>query len=584
MTARRTLIAPLAALALITGIASATTVVPITDESLVDDSALVVLGAVLRIESVELAGSRFVTRITLAVEQTLKGNVDGDEVVITEPGGDVGGRGAWIFGAPEFTVGERVVVFLSRAPDGTLATNGLGLGKYGVEADGLGGLRARRSNLAPETRSLRDFLAQLGALAAKRPATRSIPTSGGTVSAVGSADHESFTFIGNPPARWFEADDGVPVQMRIANFEPVFGATVSTASVEAAMAAWTAVTTATITLQNGGATSPARSVAAGVCDGSSRIQFNDPFAEVPDLNGSCQGVVAVGGFCRNSNTRLVDGTTFQRITEGDVTVNDGAGCFDVTITASMLAQLLTHEIGHAIGLGHSSEDPSEPDPILADATMYFRVHNDERGAVVREDDIAGVSAIYPPDSDGDRIFDPTDVCPDSTPGAAVDQTGCACADAGHVGCADADVCTADGCDVSTGLCRHDPVGCDDGDPCTDDACDPVAGCGHTPRTGAAATTCAFEPRLESAVCNGQVVPAMAIQQFNRAGTLVARAQGAKPQRTKRLLRQAAAGVRKAKALVARAGRRHKTPLPAGCVVALEAILAEAERVLHAAGV
>jgi hypothetical protein len=203
---------------------------------------------------------------------------------------------------------------------------------------------------------------------------------------------------------------------------------------------------------------------------------------------------------------------------------------------------------------------------------------------VRQDDVLGVSAIYPPDSDGDRVFDPTDACPESPRGSAVDPTGCACADAGHVGCGDADACTVDACDVATGVCRHDPVGCDDGDPCTDDACDSVAGCGHTARTGGAATTCAFEPRLASAVCNGQVAPTMAIQQFNRAGTLVARAQGAKPQRTKRLLRQAVAAVRKATALVGRAGRRRKNPLPADCVAALNAILAEAQRVLHAAGV
>lgn len=562
----------------------ATTVIPMSDQSLVARATLVVVGVVRRIESVELAGSRFVTRITLGVEQTLKGRVAGDEVVVTEPGGDIDGRGTWIFGVPEFTVGEAVVVFLVTAADGTLTTDGLGLGKYGVEPDGAGGLRAR-SGLASDVRPLDGFLARLRALAAKSPAVGSAAVNGRVAAdVVDGMERENFMFLGSPPGRWFEPDDGAPVQMLIANADPTFGPTVSVASVEAAMAAWTAVPTATITLANGGATTIARSVAGNFRDNTSRIQFDDPFHEVPDLDGACAGVVAVGGFFSNGELRSVNGTTFRRIVEGDVTVNNGGACFGTTIGAMAFAEVLTHEIGHAIGLAHSSENPSEPNSLLAEATMYFRVHNDGRGASVREDDVDGVSAIYAPDSDGDRVFDLTDACPGTPAGTAVDATGCACADAGHVACVDADMCTADSCDASVGLCRHDPIGCDDGDPCTDDACDPVAGCQHVARTGSAATTCAFEPRLASDVCNGQVAPTMAAQQFNRAGTLVARAQGAKPQRTKKLLRQAAAAVRKAKALVAKAGRRRKGPLPTECVAALNAILEEAERVLHAAGV
>src|SRR5262249_30385371 len=90
--------------------------------------------------------------------------------------------------------------------------------------------------------------------------------------------------------------------------------------------------------------------------------------------------------------------------------------------ATNVAEVATHEIGHTIGLAHST-DPS--------ATMYSFAHFDGRGAGLTDDDRAGVSYLYPvdgggaptpgaptatpppapPDTDDDGVIDAEDNCP-----------------------------------------------------------------------------------------------------------------------------------------------------------------------------
>ena len=224
---------------------------------------------------------------------------------------------------------------------------------------------------------------------------------------------DAFTLMDGPSGRWFEVDEGAPVVYAVdPEGDRGLGPTSSVAAIDAALAAWSDVSGASIVLLRAGEAS----AAPLECDGASQIVFNDPYDDMPQPV-ACSGVLALGGYCTGSQSTLVNGVRFFRITEGNITFNRGfSGCsfWD----QANLAEVATHELGHTIGIGHSSEEDDAP-PELKDATMYYRAHFDGRGASVRAEDIAAVRFLYPgpgggdpttEDGDGDGTTDATDNC------------------------------------------------------------------------------------------------------------------------------------------------------------------------------
>jgi hypothetical protein len=110
----------------------------------------------------------------------------------------------------------------------------------------------------------------------------------------------------------------------------------------------------------------------------------------------------------------INGRTFQRIAEADVVFNNGFEC--IVEHPALFTEALTHEIGHTLGLGHSSERLDEPDPLLEDATMYLALHGDGRGAAVRDDDANGVRFAYPTAEGGGALELRSRAVPDAVPG------------------------------------------------------------------------------------------------------------------------------------------------------------------------
>src|SRR5947207_8116527 len=143
-------------LVLLATVAGATTIILPTDAQLIAKSPLIVEGSVVHSAAVD-RGNEIWTETTVSVANVIKGSAS-DTVTIREIGGVLDNRITKIFGAPQYSSGEHVLLFLTPTPRGDYQTVDLYVGKF-TEETTLGGERlwARHDDAGDVTLLDRDF-------------------------------------------------------------------------------------------------------------------------------------------------------------------------------------------------------------------------------------------------------------------------------------------------------------------------------------------------------------------------------------------------------------------------------------------
>jgi hypothetical protein len=396
----------------------ATTVIIPADDQMIIEARAIIRGKVLAIESgIDSKQNAISTYVTVKVQEVLKGQITERKIVLKQPGGQYGGRGSVVFGAPEFEIGENTILYLDTWRDGSLRVHQMLLGKFSVIKDpNSGALIAVRntgsanvqilghSETGPITNRM-ELSAYLGMvrsrLVVNRKASRSFEARAyenvpffqrpkGFVSSP-SGDISPEFHIWNPPIRWFEADDGQSVVFKV-NTENAPPQVES--DVIAATNAWSSVPGCSLRVVEGGTTNTCGLFAF---DGTNSISFNNCdgyFSGSGTCTAGILAVTSISNFDRNQ-TRVVNGVTFYRAIEANLTFNPFASC--AFADHCQLQEIITHEMGHALGLHHSWDSSFGGTPTLSDqqATMYWVAHFDGRCASLRQDDINGITFIYP---------------------------------------------------------------------------------------------------------------------------------------------------------------------------------------------
>lgn len=409
----------------------ATVIVPVADERLLEQARLVVLA---RHEiSWPALGDRPETDHHFRIERVLKGfSFDSDLTVRSLGGFDAEGRELRILGSPSFRPGDRVLLFLDRDPQGNWRILHFLQGVFYEREHGGVSLAVRplegvlvlpRPGEEPEPRGrMRSFdgfarwleRKSQGAfpgpsywlenLALDPPAEDSVPADDGNGSDPLLPHLEKFSFFnsGGLKLRWFAFDSGGSVTwLAHESGQPGFAGGGFT-EFQRALQAWNDEPQTPIQLVFGGTTS----ATAGFqrFDGLNVVLFNDPNQDIQGtFDCGSGGTLAIGGpWSSSANTGTFNNETFVRISGADIVFNDGIECrFPRSRDASkFLEEVMGHELGHSLGLGHSSELEVEPNFHLRDALMYFRAHDDARGASLRDDDLGGIRYLYRPSSDG----------------------------------------------------------------------------------------------------------------------------------------------------------------------------------------
>jgi hypothetical protein len=385
------------------GPASALTYLSIEDSDLTDQATAIAEIDVLS-KSPAVGTALPSTEYVVLVERVLKGSLDATAVIRVLGGEREDGMRFAVPGAPVFHENERALVFLAPGSDGSFSVLHFTLGAFHrMDTDATAALAVRdlgqafaldrrAGPLADRERDFDRFATWIAdrARGARRAADYLRPVPPRTSRAI----VERFRLLENSGLsfRWFEFDGGGSVGFSFGGAGSGNTGRDRDALLQG-LAAWNDDPGSNVSYAFLGDTAPDGFLAS---DGTNGVVFGDPNGEIEgSFDCSTGGTLAIGGVLTDGSTGRFGGARWFRILEAGIVVQDGVDCA-LQNNAPLIAEILTHELGHTLGVDHSCGDRSRCGRAdLDDATMRAEVHDDGRGARLGDDDRLAVAVLYP---------------------------------------------------------------------------------------------------------------------------------------------------------------------------------------------
>lgn len=388
--------------------ASATTFVMAPDALLVEQADAIAFVRVGGAAPGSRAGT-ISTEYSLQVENVLKGELP-DGARLRVPGGEgQNGLGLKVYGAPQFREGEGALLFLTRNADGSYSSLHLMLGAFHLFEVGerrialrdlddarqlgrdAGGKLVEIADSVDLPRDAVAFAAWIREAAAGAFSTGNYFVPESELRSSGFQPRYAFLIYQGHRIRWFDFDAGRTINWQAQSSGQLGLPGGGFAEVQQALRAWTNDAGSRINYNYSGQVS-SNVTGCDVPARTGRAVWGDPNDDINN-DFSCEasaGVLALGGPCFNLDLQPYRGQDYHATVSAYFVTNIGFECYlaesgNAPVAA---AEVFAHEVGHTLGLGHTS---------VSSALMFANAHNDGRGASLHPDDRAAVAEIYATD-------------------------------------------------------------------------------------------------------------------------------------------------------------------------------------------